>query len=32
MTKEQFYDRFLKVIRPEHNVFKPLTKELMTIK
>ena len=30
MTKEDFYDRFLKVIRPEHNVFKPLTKELMT--
>ena len=29
MTKEEFYDRFLKVIRPEHNVFKPLTKELM---
>ena len=29
MTKKQFYDRFLKVIRPEHNVFKPLTKELM---
>ena len=30
MTKEEFYDRFLKVVRPEHNVFKPLTKELMT--
>ena len=29
MTKEEFYDRFLKVVRPEHNVFKPLTKELM---
>lgn len=29
MTKEDFYNRFLKVIRPEHNVFKPLTKELM---
>ena len=29
MTKEEFYDSFLKVIRPEHNVFKPLTKELM---
>lgn len=29
MTKEDFYDRFIKVIRPEHNVFKPLTKELM---
>lgn len=29
MTKEQFYDRFIKIIRPEHNVFKPLTKELM---
>ena len=28
-TKEEFYDRFLKVVRPEHNVFKPLTKELM---
>ena len=30
MTKEDFYDRFIKVVRPEHNVFKPLTKELMT--
>lgn len=30
MTKEEFYDRFLKVVRPEHNVFKPLTKELMS--
>lgn len=29
MTKEEFYNRFIKVIRPEHNVFKPLTKELM---
>lgn len=29
MIKEEFYDRFLKVVRPEHNVFKPLTKELM---
>ena len=29
MTKEEFYDRFLKVVRPEHNIFKPLTKELM---
>lgn len=29
MTKEEFYDKFLKVVRPEHNVFKPLTKELM---
>lgn len=29
MTKEEFYDRFLKVVRPEHNVFKPLTKQLM---
>ena len=29
MTKEEFYDRFLKVVRLEHNVFKPLTKELM---
>ena len=29
MTKEEFYDRFLKVVRPEYNVFKPLTKELM---
>ena len=29
MTKEEFYDIFLKVVRPEHNVFKPLTKELM---
>lgn len=29
MKKEEFYDRFLKVVRPEHNVFKPLTKELM---
>ena len=29
MTKEEFYDRFLKVVRPEHNVFKPLTKESM---
>ena len=29
MTKEQFYDRFIKIIRPEHNVFKPLTKQLM---
>ena len=29
ITKEEFYDRFLKVVRPEHNVFKPLTKELM---
>ena len=29
MTKEEFYSKFLKVIRPEHNVFKPLTKELM---
>lgn len=28
-TKEEFYDRFLKVVRPEHNVFKPLTKQLM---
>ena len=29
MKKEEFYDRFLKVVRPEHNVFKPLTKESM---
>lgn len=29
ITKEEFYDRFLKVVRPEHNVFKPLTKQLM---
>ena len=29
MIKEEFYDKFLKVVRPEHNVFKPLTKELM---
>ena len=29
MKKEEFYNRFIKVIRPEHNVFKPLTKELM---
>lgn len=29
MKEEEFYDRFLKVIRPEHNVFKPLTKQLM---
>ena len=29
MKKEEFYDRFLKVVRPEHNVFKPLTKQLM---
>ena len=29
MTIKEFYDRFLKVVRPEHNVFKPLTKELM---
>lgn len=29
MTKEEFYDRFLKVVRPEHNIFKPLTKQLM---
>ena len=29
ITKEEFYDRFLKVVRPEHNVFKPLTKESM---
>ena len=30
MTKEDFYDKFLKIVRPEHNVFKKLTKELMT--
>ena len=30
MIKEDFYNKFLKVIRPEHNVFKKLTKELMT--
>ena len=30
MTKEEFYSKFLKIVRPEHNVFKPLTKELMT--
>ena len=29
MKKEEFYDRFLKVVRPEHNVFRMLTKELM---
>ena len=29
MTKQEFYDRFIKVIRPEHNVFRMLTKELM---
>lgn len=29
MTKEDFYNKFLKIVRPEHNVFKPLTKELM---
>lgn len=29
MTKEDFYNRFLKIVRPEHDVFKPLTKELM---
>lgn len=29
MKKEDFYNKFLKIIRPEHNVFKPLTKELM---
>ena len=30
MTKEEFYNKFLKIVRPEHNVFKKLTKELMT--
>ena len=30
MTKEDFYNKFLKIVRPEHNVFKKLTKELMT--
>ena len=30
MTKVEFYDRFIKVIRPEHNVFRMLTKQLMT--
>lgn len=29
MRKEEFYNRFIKVIRPEHNVFKPLIKQLM---
>lgn len=29
MKKEEFYNRFIKVIRPEHNVFRMLTKELM---
>ena len=29
MKKEEFYDRFLKVVRPEHNVFRILTKQLM---
>lgn len=29
IIKEEFYNRFLKVVRPEHNVFKPLTKQLM---
>ena len=29
MKKEEFYEKFLKVIRPEHNVFRKVTKELM---
>ena len=29
MKKEEFYNRFIKVVRPEHNVFRMLTKELM---
>ena len=29
MKKEEFYNRFIKIIRPEHNVFIMLTKELM---
>ena len=29
MNKEEFYNRFIKVIRPEHNVFRMLTKQLM---
>ena len=29
MKKVEFYDRFIKVVRPEHNVFRMLTKQLM---
>lgn len=29
MKKEEFYNRFIKVVRPEHNVFRMLTKQLM---
>ena len=29
MKKEEFYDRFIKAVRPEHNVFRMLTKQLM---
>ena len=29
MTKIEFYNRFIKAVRPEHNVFRILTKELM---
>lgn len=29
MKKEEFYNRFIKAVRPEHNVFRMLTKQLM---
>ena len=29
MKKEEFYNRFIKAVRPEHNVFRILTKQLM---